>query len=206
MRNSGQLFLFTLTIFVLPLFTGCGVGGKSSDSMGRFLFETDRVGTAVNAIGGNICVKTFEIASPFDSDCFVYKRANNDYETDYYNRFVTCPDLLITQQCQKWLEKSGIFSNVLSCSSAVTADYILEGNVISLYGDFSEEKPTFAVMQIRFFLIKETGDKALVVFNKEYNEKIEVAAASPADIVSGYDKCLANILNSFEKDLGSLSF
>lgn len=205
MKNLRQLFLFAITIFSLLLFSGCGGGGRSSGSMRRYLFEADRTGPGGNAIGGNICVENFKIASPFDGCNFVYKRAMNDYETDYYNRFATSPEILITQQCRSWLEKSGIFRNVLNSSSAATADYILEGNVISLYGDFAQEGQAFSVMQIRFFLVDETGDKPVILFSKDYNEKIEVAATGPADIVGGYDEGLRNILSSFEKDLGSLN-
>ena len=199
MKKLIQLSLFAVTMFAVSLFTGCG--GGSSDAMRRFLFETDRIGPKANAVGGNICVKTFKIASPFDSSSFVYKRASNDYELDYYNRFVTSPEILITQQCRNWLEKSGIFENVLNTSSIASADYILEGNVTSLYGDFAEVDSAFSVMQIRFFLIKQAEDKPVIVFSKDYKEKVEVSAASPEDIVAGYDKCLASIMSDFEKDV-----
>ena len=200
MKKITQLSLFTVTMLALPLFTGCG-GDRSSDAMRHFLLETDRIGPRADAVGGNVCVKTFKISSPFDSSGFVYKKADNDYETDYYSRFITSPEILITQQCRNWLEKSGIFENVLNASSIVSADYILEGNIISLYGDFAEVDSVFAVMQIRFVLIKQTEGEPVIVFSKCYTEKIEVSAASPEDIVAGYDKCLVNIMIDFEKDV-----
>ena len=118
---------------------------------------------------------------------------------------IISPEILITQQCRNWLERSGLFKNVLNISSIASADYILEGNIINLYGDFAQGDLAFAVMQIRFFLIKETEDKPVIVFSKDYKEKIEVSAARPEDIVGGYDKCLENILSNFESDLGKLS-
>lgn len=205
MKNLRQLFLFAITIFSLLLLAGCGGGGRSPDSMRSFMFEADRIGPATNTIGGDIYVKTFKIARPFDSSSFIYKRAANSYETDYYNRFVTSPEILITQRCRGWLEKSDIFKNVLNSSSLVSADYILEGNVISLYGDFAHEGQTFTVVQIKFFLIKETGDKPVIIFSKDYSENVEVAATGPMDIVAGYDKGLINIFSSFEKDIEALN-
>ncbi len=204
MKKLIPLSLFTIMMFVLPLFTGCG-GDRSSDAVRYFMFEADRATLKADTIGGNICVKTFRMAFPFNSSNFVYKKQSKDYEYDYYNRFISSPEVLISQQCRNWLEKSGIFENVLNTSSIASADYVLEGNIINLYGDFAENDLAWAVMKIRFYLIKETKGEPVIMLNKGYEEKIEVAAASPEELVSGYGKCMENVLSNFESDLGKLS-
>ena len=71
-----QLLLRQVTLCVALALgvAGCGGGGRSPDSMRSFMFEADRIGPATNTIGGDIYVKTFKIARPFDSSSFIYNK------------------------------------------------------------------------------------------------------------------------------------
>ncbi len=195
--------LFAVVVVVLPLFSGCG---GSSDGTRYFMFETDRVLQKKATIGGNVFVKTFKIAFPFNSSSFVYKKQSKNYEYDFYNRFISSPELLISQQCKDWLEKSEIFKNVLNSTSFASADYVLEGNIIKLYGDFSENGVGWAVMKIRFYLIKGIKVEPKIVLNRGYEERIEIATKTPEGLVDGYNECLKNILGKFESELAGFKF
>jgi len=194
--------LFAVVVVVLPLFSGCG--GSSSDGTRYFMFETDRALQKKATIGGNVFVKTFKMAFPFNSSSFVYKKQSKNYEYDFYNRFISSPELLISQQCRNWLEKSEIFENVLNSTSFASADYVLEGNVIKLYGDFAENDVGWAVMKIRFYLIKEIKVEPKIVLNRGYEERIEIATKTPEGLVGGYNECLKSILGKFESELAGL--
>jgi len=204
MKRLLSLSLAVSAVAGLFFMSGCG-GGQASGTR-YYLLDVNRPGSKLKTTGGNVCVKAFKIASAFDGSRLVYKKADRDYESDYYNRFMGSPEVQVTEQFRNWLGKSGIFENVINVSSIASADYVVEGNVVSLYGDFSEADKAYAVMEIRFFLVKMTEDGPTILFSEDYKETVEVSNEGADKLVLGYYECLEKIFSRFEKDVAGLSF
>ncbi len=144
-------------------------------------------------------VRNFNIDTAFSSRSLVYRKDQSEYETDFYNRFLIRPEDMITEKTRSWLSESALFKLVLEPGSYVNASHVLEGNIITLYGDFRDKKSPKAIMKIRFFLIKISGKS--VVFTKTYESTFESNERTAESLVEGFDNCLTNILSDFEKDL-----
>jgi len=106
---------------------------------------------------------------------------------------------MITEKTRSWLSESGLFELVLEPGSYIDASHVLEGNIITLYGDFRDKSSPKATMKIRFFLIKLSGKS--VVFAKTYETTSESNERTAESLVEAFDNCLANILSDLEEDL-----
>ena len=124
-----------------------------------------------------------------------------NYESDFYNEFMVSPVSIITEQIRRWLDDSGVFAGVVNTSSGVKAGYVLEGNVVCLYGDYRDRTSPEAVLEIEFTLISAKGLANPIVFHRTYAAARAVEPANAAALVKGFNGCLAEILGGFEADL-----
>jgi ABC-type uncharacterized transport system auxiliary subunit len=106
---------------------------------------------------------------------------------------------MITEKTRSWLSESGLFKWVLEPGSYIDASHVLEGNIITLYGDFRDKSSPKATMKIRFFMIK-LSDKS-VVFAKTYEATSESEEKTVESLVEAFDNCLTDILSNLEEDL-----
>jgi ABC-type uncharacterized transport system auxiliary subunit len=148
-------------------------------------------------------VKPMRVTPMYDSKGFVYRDGDLNYLSDFYNEFLVPPGPMVTGEVVKWLQSSSLFKTVLDTPSQVLPEYVLEGAVTSLYGDFRDLKNPKAVLEIQFFLISATPPKADVVAQGQFRKELALSAASPADLVKGWNEALAEIMNDFENMLSS---
>ncbi len=144
-------------------------------------------------------VQSFNVDTAFSNRSLVYRKGQSEYETDFYNQFLIRPEDMITEKTRSWLSESGLFELVLEPGSHIDASHVLEGNIITLYGDFRDKSSPKATMKIRFFLIK-LSDKS-VVFAKTYETTSESNERTAKSLVEAFDNCLTNILSDLEEDL-----
>lgn len=151
--------------------------------------------------GPNLRVRLFRASSPFSGTQLVYRRSDVRFETDFYNEFFAPPASMITAQARRWLGASNAFGSVVDVGSLVNARYLLEGNIVTVHGDYANaEKPT-AVLEIQFFLIDDSGNENAIVFHKTYRKTAPLASDEPVKLVKGLNTCLREILKSLEADL-----
>ena len=131
-----------------------------------------------------------------------YRTGEFEYESDFCGEFLLSPDAMVTEKVRNWLSRSGLSQRVLDPASCADPTYVLEGNVIALYGDFRAKASPKGVMEIRVFLLemKTSADRA-VVFGKSYKSSVALESKGPAGLVSALDRCLVEILSDLEKDL-----
>jgi len=144
-------------------------------------------------------VQSFNVDTAFSNRSFVYRKNQSEYETDFYNQFLIRPEDMVTEKTRSWLSESGLFELVLEPGSYIDASHMLEGNIITLYGDFRDKSSPKATMKIRFILIKLSGKS--VVFAKTYETTSESNERTAKSLVAAFDNCLTNILSDLEADL-----
>ncbi len=81
------------------------------------------------------------------------------------------------------------------------ATHILEGNVIALYGDYSQKNSPKAVLEIQFFLIDNTSTSSEMIFQNNYRREVALNSSLPEALVKGWNEALQQILTDLEEDL-----
>ena len=191
--NSKVMTLRSFMILSM-LLSGCGYNRRN------FVLEVSR-DRPQQEISKDVIldVQSFNVDTAFSNRSLVYRKNQSEYETDFYNQFLIRPDDMITEKTRSWLSESGLFELVLEPGSHIDASHVLEGNIITLYGDFRDKSSPKATMKIRFFLIKLSGKS--VVFAKTYETTSEFNKRTAESLVEAFDNCLTNILSDLEEDL-----
>jgi len=191
-------------IFVLFVFSACSGLQKSYPERNYYVIEANIGNPKVNNITSDAILKInrFNI-SPENksSNEFVYRLGNDRVKSDFYNQFFINPRNMIGIQTIEWISNSNLFEYVFLSNSDVDEDYILNGNISKLYGDFSDSP--LAVMEIEIlFLIKDKENNSKrIIFFKWYTEEIKIASTAPNDLVEGWNKALTSILANLENDI-----
>lgn len=191
--NSKVMTLRSFMILSM-LLSGCGYNRRN------FVLEVSR-DRPQQEISKDVVldVQSFNVDTAFSNRSLVYRKKQSEYETDFYNQFLIRPEDMITEKTRSWLSESGLFELVLEPGSYIDASHVLEGNIITLYGDFRDKSSPKATMKIRFFLIKLSGKS--VVFAKTYETTSESNKRTAESLVEAFDNCLTNILSDLEEDL-----
>jgi cholesterol transport system auxiliary component len=144
-------------------------------------------------------MQRLDIAPAYEGKSLVYRTGELSYASDFYHAFFVAPAALIGGETRAWLQASGLFSRV---TSSTDAGYTLQGNVASLYGDYTDEASSRAVLEIQFLLLGPAQDSpAKVVLQRNYCEEVSLADRSPEALARGFSDALGRILTALEKDM-----
>ncbi|MEN6425133.1 MAG: hypothetical protein ABFE13_07210 [Phycisphaerales bacterium] len=179
---------------------GCTNGSSRNEQ--HFILEAVRQGSPVRPVtDGSLEVHRFGVDAAFVTKNLVYRLGEFKYEADYYRQFLISPGTMITEKTRDWLADSGLFNSVLPVGSRIVPNYTLEGNVIALYGDFMDEAAPTAVMEIRLFLLENTGGRERVIFSKTYRTATAVPSRATDEFIDALNRSLVAILTCLEADL-----
>ncbi len=193
-------FCVSMSAWILML-AGCGSGQPYSKKY--YVLGATRPAESTQAETDCILeIRRFTIDSAFDGKGLVYRTGQFEYESDYYNEFLTFPSAMVTEKTRNWLSESGLFKRVLDVGSQIDPTHTLEANITALYGDLRDKLSPEATIEMRVFLLKtQTSAEPLLVFGKTYKSSVPIEAKSPEALVEALDHCLGKILSSLEEDL-----
>jgi len=146
------------------------------------------------------------VAAAYAGRELVYRMDDVKYIADPYESFITEPGGMFGHQIAAWLDRAGPFSAAQpgSARTAKSAPYALEVMVTELYGDFrSADKPA-AVMTIQFALLDLNDTRQSVVYERTIGRRVDLAQATPAALVRGYDTGLTEILVELSAGLATV--
>jgi len=194
--------LFTLYTLIL-IVSAAGCNSKTYEKRQYILTTIRTYPSAEEKIADTIFVNRFTINPIFSAKQFTYQVSDFEFESDYYNEFYTPPAIMITENVRNWLSESELFQRVSeSTGYAASPDYILEGNIISLYCDFRDKSLPMAVMDIRFFLSDNKSSKEpVVILSKNYKYSFTFENGVYVNLIRAFDSCLFEILTKLEKDM-----
>jgi len=168
-----------------------------------FVIEVDvQQGKTAPSGGAHVlAVPNLHISPRYADRTFVYRTSETEYEADFYNQFLSLPATMITEEVRRGLAAAPMFKFVVGPSSALSADYLLEGSINALYGDFRNLRAPAAVLEIEFFLRNEDPAKAGIAMQKRYRKSVPLSERSPQALVKGWNQALQEILAMFVADL-----
>ncbi|MCZ6690568.1 MAG: ABC-type transport auxiliary lipoprotein family protein [Planctomycetota bacterium] len=191
-------------LLFLALVTGCVSLERAYPEKKLYSLEASRT-TRVSPKGARsvLRVNDFQISPGYEKREFVYRVGDNRYESDFYRLFFTPPSRMVTSSVRDWLANSGLFGNVVGSGSLMESDYVLEGSVQAMYGDYRGGQPK-AVLKVQTLLLREGERGPVVVRQKNFEEAIPIGEEGGDRLVKGWNTGLKNILKSLEGELKGL--
>lgn len=182
--------------------TGCVSLDRPVVEKRQYVLEARRSGDApATPRGGVLDVRTFRASPRSAGTKFVYRTADDVYESDFYRVFWAPPTALVADEVRRWLAASGVFEDVLEPGSAVEPSYLLEGAISDLYGDFRPGETPRAVLGVRVALVDVRNRASRIVLSRDYAAEVALPAADPDLLVEGWNTALRRILEELETDL-----
>ena len=198
-------------IWVAPLtllfLSGCVSLTKSFPDKHYYALEVTRQGEpGVPASGAVLDVRGLFVSPGFEGKELVYRTGNTRYESDFYNAWFLSPSAMLTQQMQDWLRQAQLFEHVVASPSYLDATHIMEGAVTALYGDYRQQGGRKAVVGMHIVLIEDHSTRPAIVFQRDYQQLVELTETSPDALTRGWNQGLEKIFMTLEADLRRVDF
>jgi cholesterol transport system auxiliary component len=188
-----------LTLLVL---SGCVSLAKSFPDKHYYALEVTRQGEpGVPVSGAVLDVRGLLVSPRFEGKELVYRTGDTRYESDFYNAWFVSPSAMLTQQVQNWLRHARLFEDVVATPSYLDATHILEGTVTALYGDYRQQGEQKAVVGMHIVLIEDMSTRRAMVFQRDYQQVVELTETSPDALTRGWNQGLEQIFMALEEDL-----
>ncbi len=199
-RFHGLIARAALLLFVLS--AGCVSLERSYPEKRYFVVELGDTAQRSNPAGDQtLLVSGLRVSPRYADKSFVYRTSESGYESDFYNQFLTSPDTMLSEEVRKGLGASPAFKYVIGPSSQLQPNYVLEGSVNALYGDFRNLNKPAAVLEIEFFLHNEDSANPGIVLQKRYIKTVPLSGRSPEALIKGWSQALESILADLNTDL-----
>ena len=152
---------------------------------------------------GDMVLKIHKLrVSPlFAGRAMVYRVADLQYESDFYDEWFVAPATLVTQQLHNWLSRSTGFQLVVYGTNHVEPTHLLEGTVTEFYGDFRDAPR--AVLGLELHLLDALHEHQ-AFFRRTYRQDVPLSDRSPDALAHGLTEALRIVLVDVAKDLASV--
>ena len=191
---------------VIMLTAGCGVKRRPSEQISNFLIQPEiKIPDSTFEKLSCIIIRPVTTQSSFRNLNMTYRVGEVEFESDYYNRYMTSPPNQITEAIRQW----AIALHWNACPEEMpdlNADYFILRPVLqSFYGDFRDRNPA-AFVEIRFTLthVDPSCNCSKVLLSELYTSRITMQSSDPAALVEAQTKAIENILNQLENRLAEL--
>ncbi len=140
------------------------------------------------------------VNGPFDGKSMVYRLADQRYEKDFYNGYISSPAEMVGNATRQWISDANIFKATVNQSNTFFPYYTLQVNVTEFYGDYRNQAE--AVVSIEFYLVVlSSGSQNPILMNSRYTQRVPLKDNRPNTLANGLQQAFATILQRFEADL-----
>ncbi len=187
---------------LLSLFCfGCVSLERSYPERRYFVIEVKDAQSGNPGDGQTLAIANLHISPRYADRGFIYRTSDTEYESDFYNQFLSSPAVMITEETRKALAASSKFKFVVGPTSPLTANYVLEGSINALYGDFRKPSAPAAFLEIEFFLHNENPGNPGIVLQKRYLKSVPLKEKSPEALAKGWSEALEGIVSNLVADM-----
>ncbi len=140
------------------------------------------------------------VNGPFDGKSMVYRLADQRYEKDFYNGYISTPAEMVGNATRQWISDASIFKATVNQSTTFFPYYTLQVNVTEFYGDYRNQAE--AVVSIELYLVVlSSGSQNPILMNNRYTQRVPLKDNRPDTLANGLQQAFATILQRFEADL-----
>ena len=201
-----KILRVVLSLVVMTTLTGCfGLGSKDddsgeADSPHYYVIDVDRGASASSFAKDQVLrIQPVRISPNFRNKSIVFKVGEDEYQAQTNHYFFADPQAMFTEQLRRWLQKSGLFSQVI-IDEDIPADMVLETAVTALYGDKRDEFSPQAVLEMQFFLTASGNNTNRTLFQTGLRIDINIDETTPPNVVKGWKQGLEELLATVEDD------
>lgn len=187
--------------FLAVLEGGCVTLERTYPDRRYFMIDVRGGTNTESRSAGVLAVPNLHISPRYADRNFIYRTSETEYETDFYNQFLSPPATMISEELRQALAAATPFKFVIGPTNSLAANYVLEGSINVLYGDFRDRAAPAAVMEIEFFLHNESPAASGIVMQKRYNTSVPLQESSPGALVQGWSRALEEIVAMLVDDL-----
>jgi cholesterol transport system auxiliary component len=145
-------------------------------------------------------IHKFRVSPLFAGRAMVYRIADLQYESDFYDEWFVAPATLVTQQMYNWLSQSGGFHLVGLGMNHVEPTHLLEGTITDFYGDFRGAPR--AVFGLELHLLDALHQQPSL--RRTYHQEVPLGDRSSDALAHGLTEALRLVLADIAKDLASV--
>jgi cholesterol transport system auxiliary component len=149
---------------------------------------------------GAVVLKINKLRVPplFAGRAMVYRVADLQYESDFYDEWFVAPGTLVTQQVHQWLSRSAGVQMVVVGTNHVEPTHLLEGTVTEFYGDFRAAPR--AVLGLELHLLDAIHERQSF-FRRTYHQDVPLSDRSSDALARGLTEALRAVLVDVVKDI-----
>ncbi len=177
-------------------------GGDEVDANAEpryYVVDVDRGSVAQSFARDRVLLlKPVRVVPHFRDKTIVYRVNESEYQSQPPHQLFTEPSEMFTAQLRRWLQKSGLFSQVVVDETA-EADYVLEAAVTALYGEKRPEYSPQAIVEMQFFM-SSADEQQNMLFQTGLRVDADIEKTTPGNVVTGWRQGLDQLLTTLEQD------
>ena len=181
--------------------TGCLDLKKSYPEKRSFVLDVGAPPQETPANGAIVLkINKLRVSPLFAGRAMVYRVADLQYESDFYDEWFVAPGTLVTQQVHQWLSRSAGFETVVGGTNHVEPTHLLEGTVTEFYGDFRAAPR--AVLGLELHLLDAIHERQF--FRRTYHQDVPLSDQSSDALARGLTEALRAVLVDVAKDIAAV--
>ena len=182
--------------------TGCLDLKKSYPEKRSFVIDVGAPPQDTPANGAIVLkINKLRVSPLFAGRAMVYRVADLQYESDFYDEWFVAPGTLVTQQVHQWLSRSAGFQMVVVGTNHVEPTHLLEGTVTEFYGDFRATPR--AVLGLELHLLDAIHERQSF-FRRTYHQDMALSDRSSDALARGLTEALRAVLVDVAKDIAGV--
>jgi cholesterol transport system auxiliary component len=182
--------------------TGCLDLKKSYPDKRSFVLDVGAPPQETPANGAIVLkINKLRVSPLFAGRAMVYRLADLQYESDFYDEWFVAPGTLVTQQVHQWLSRSAGFETVVVGTNHVEPTHLLEGTVTEFYGDFRAAPR--AVLGLELHLLDLMHERQSF-FRRTYHQDVPLSDQSSDALARGLTEALQAVLVDVAKDIAAV--
>lgn len=194
-----------LVAALVTALVGCGLSRPATVKQ-TFLLQATPAAQPVAATPRPAALKmgAIAVAAPFRGKALVYRQSDLQYEADFYNEFFIGPEPMLTELTGAWLGSAGVFRDVLPQSASAEGDYLLEGFVSALYGDYRETAQPAAVVTAKFFLSDSRSLDNVPMWQIELTQRVALSGKGADALAAAMSRAWTGVLADLGRELATV--
>lgn len=197
--TASQYLVLVLMSLTLSACFSWGGGDAEDEGPRYYVVDVDRGSVAPEFARDRVLMlKPVRVVPHFRDKTIVFRVDENEYRGQSSHQLFSDPSEMFTAQLRRWLQKSGLFSQVVVDESA-EADYILETAVTGLYGEKRPEYSPQSILEMQFFM-SSADDQQNMLFQTGLRVETDLEETTPGNVVTGWRQGLEQLLTTLEQD------